>query len=84
MLRGDADAPVVTVKLADFGIAQAPERGSSDPGTRPTEATLGTASYLSPEQALGGDGSDRRRTCTRSAWCCSRPSPASAPTPGRR
>ena len=52
VLSGDADAPVVTVKLADFGIAQS-DRGSSDPGARPTEATLGTASYLSPEQALG-------------------------------
>ena len=52
VLSGDAEAPVVTVKLADFGIAQS-ERGSTDPGARPTEATLGTASYLSPEQALG-------------------------------
>ncbi|WP_298455629.1 serine/threonine-protein kinase [uncultured Cellulomonas sp.] len=51
-LSGDPDAPVLTVKLADFGIAQS-ERGSAHPDARPTEATLGTASYLSPEQALG-------------------------------
>ncbi|WNB86271.1 serine/threonine-protein kinase [Cellulomonas sp. ATA003] len=51
-LSGDPEAPVITVKLADFGIAQS-ARGSAHPDARPTEATLGTASYLSPEQALG-------------------------------
>ena len=55
VLSGDADAPVVTVKLADFGIAQAPARGSAHHGTQASESTLGTASYLSPEQALGGE-----------------------------
>lgn len=55
VLRGQSDAPTTTTKLADFGIAHSPSSGSRSAlhQTLPTEATLGTASYLSPEQALG-------------------------------
>ena len=51
------------LKLADFGIAKAAEQ------TRITQvgSVLGTAAYLSPEQAAGRGGRARRPTSTRSA-----------------
>ena len=55
------------VKVADFGIARA---GASD--ITEVGAIMGTAQYLSPEQAQGQAGHARPPTSTRSAWCCSR------------
>ncbi|WP_234346486.1 serine/threonine-protein kinase [Cellulomonas timonensis] len=51
VLSGDAEAPRTSTKLADFGIAQSMD-GESTPGAE-GGPTFGTASYLSPEQALG-------------------------------
>ncbi|MFI2754588.1 serine/threonine-protein kinase [Cellulomonas sp. P22] len=51
VLSGDAEAPTISTKLADFGIAQ-PLHGPTTNGTA-GEPTFGTANYLSPEQALG-------------------------------
>ncbi len=50
-------------KLMDFGIAQLLEAEGNDPSTMPRTVTglVGTAAYMSPEQALGqplGQGSD--------------------------
>lgn len=51
VLSGDAEAPRTSAKLADFGIARALEGVVT--GETVGDRTLGTASYLSPEQALG-------------------------------
>ncbi len=51
VLSGDAEAPQTSTKLADFGIAQ-PMDGQATAGAE-GGPTFGTASYLSPEQALG-------------------------------
>ena len=51
-------------KVTDFGIARA---GASD--MTQTGSIMGTAQYLSPEQAQGLAGQRRRRTSTRSGSC---------------
>ena len=69
------------VMLADFGIA----RMLGDPtGHTLTGTTVGTAAYLAPEQVRGEHGLPGQRRLLRSAWCCSRRSPADVPTPADR
>ncbi|HEY3495136.1 MAG TPA: protein kinase [Polyangiaceae bacterium] len=53
MLSRHADGRLL-VKLLDFGIAR-PTDGPAEPVTR-TDAVLGTAAYMSPEQARGERG----------------------------
>ena len=50
VLSGHAGGPSVTAKLADFGIALGPAAVMDDETI--SDRTRGTASYLSPEQAL--------------------------------
>jgi serine/threonine protein kinase len=50
VLSGNAAAPSITTKLADFGIALGP--AAPVDATTINDRTRGTASYLSPEQAL--------------------------------
>ena len=64
--------PSGQVKVADFGIARMTTTAET---VAQTAAVLGTASYLSPEQAQG-EPVDGRSTSTRSAACCTRWSPA--------
>ncbi|MFR9774462.1 protein kinase domain-containing protein [Micromonospora sp. MS34] len=45
--------PTGTVKICDFGIARLPSAAGQDTLTGPV-TKLGTSSYMSPEQALGG------------------------------
>ena len=70
-----------TVKVLDFGLAKALDpagrrRGASESLTITTPRThagviLGTAAYMSPEQARGKPATSAR-TSGRSAACCSR------------
>lgn len=62
------------VKVLDFGIAR------SDGGGTRTLAVLGTAAYLSPERHPATPPG-RRPTCTHSAACCTRCSPARRRSP---
>ena len=62
------------VKVLDFGIARA------DGGTAGTVGVLGTAAYLSPEQA-SGRAAGRSPTCTPWAACCLRCSPGRRRSP---
>ena len=69
----------------DFGIA----RAMADHGMTMTQtaAVIGTAQYLSPEQAKRRDGRRPLATCTRPAACCTSCSPAgrrSSATPRSR
>ena len=69
------------VKLIDFGIAKAAEPAAR----RPRRASLkGKFGYMSPEQVQGLDASIAARTSSRSAWCSTRCSPASASSPASR
>ena len=75
--------PDGAVKVLDFGLAKMleppAERGrlpsSSPPPGRDPACLLGTAAYMSPEQAARQARSTARPTCGRSAACCSRCSP---------
>ena len=72
------------MKVLDFGLAKALEpcgvcrRASSKSPTITTPAMtqlgviLGTAAYMSPEQANGQGGRIARPTCGRSGACCTR------------
>ena len=64
------------VKILDFGIA----RMAQSAGLTQTGTLIGTAEYLSPEQAASHRPA-RRPTCTRSAASCTRCSPARPPSP---
>ena len=59
------------LKVTDFGIARAGASQMTEAGS-----IMGTAQYLSPEQARGGAGDGRRPTSTRSASSSTRCSPA--------
>jgi serine/threonine protein kinase len=73
--------PDQRVKVLDFGLAKAmePEPTASNLTHSPTLSLmatqagviLGTAAYMSPEQAKGFPA-DQRRTSSRSASCCTR------------
>jgi hypothetical protein len=67
-------------KLSDFGIAHRLGSGAS----RERRWWVGTAAYLSPEQARGGTIGTAHRRHMPSAWSCSRRSPGAGPTTGPR
>ncbi len=81
--------PEGVVKVLDFGLAKVleDEPPKSSLANSPTMTLghtragviLGTAAYMSPEQAIGRPV-DKRSESSRSAPCCTRCSPASAPS----
>ena len=50
ILLGDGPDPFAVPKVADFGTAK---RAGDEPSATPTQAVLGTPSYMAPEQAFG-------------------------------
>ena len=69
-------ARTASAQLTDFGIAQL------DDGARLTAhgTTVGTANYLSPEQARAARRRPGQRRLLASVWCCSSASPAGSRT----
>ena len=70
-----------TIKVMDFGIARA--IADANATMTQTQAVIGTAQYLSPEQAQGHQ-STRGPTCTPPAACSSSCSPAARRSRARR
>ena len=71
--------PNGTLVLTDFGIARSAAVGQ----LTAAGSVLGTASYISPEQAVRRRAPRRCPTCTRSAWSPTSACPAGARSRGR-
>ena len=67
------------LKVTDFGIARSGASQMTEVGS-----IIGTAQYLSPEQARGAAGDAGAPTSTRSGSCSTRCSPARCRSPATR
>ena len=59
-------------KVTDFGIARAADGDNEQTMTQTGMVRIGTAAYLSPEQAQGQPVDGRSDLYSHPAWCCTR------------